>query len=72
MDWPCHSKPQSEWCDREGPGGFMGHTCKTTARIVAQSRLRAAERDFSAAENELHEANMKLENARESFAAVNK
>jgi hypothetical protein len=24
---PCRSKPRSEWCDRDGPGGFMGHTC---------------------------------------------
>ena len=24
---PCHSKPKEEWCDREGPGGFMGHPC---------------------------------------------
>lgn len=27
MDFPCHAKPQDEWCDRYGPGGFMGHTC---------------------------------------------
>lgn len=26
-NYPCHSKPKEEWCDREGPGGFMGHTC---------------------------------------------
>lgn len=25
--WPCHKRPQAEWCDRDGPGGFMGHTC---------------------------------------------
>lgn len=25
--WPCHRKPRREWCDREGLGGFMGHTC---------------------------------------------
>lgn len=25
--WPCHQKPREEWCDRDGPGGFMGHTC---------------------------------------------
>jgi hypothetical protein len=24
---PCHSLPRDQWCDREGPGGFMGHTC---------------------------------------------
>jgi hypothetical protein len=24
---PCHSRPQSEWCDHDGIGGFMGHTC---------------------------------------------
>lgn len=26
--YPCHSKPKSEWCDRDGPAGFMGHTCQ--------------------------------------------
>lgn len=26
--YPCHSLPREQWCDREGPGGFMGHTCK--------------------------------------------
>jgi hypothetical protein len=24
---PCHSLPREKWCDRNGPGGFMGHTC---------------------------------------------
>lgn len=24
---PCHSRPKEEWCDKHGPGGFMGHTC---------------------------------------------
>ena len=29
-NFPCHQKPQEEWCDYrvgEGTGGFMGHTC---------------------------------------------
>lgn len=26
-EYPCHSLPQEKWCDRLGPGGFMGHTC---------------------------------------------
>ena len=26
-EYPCHAKPQAEWCDHAGPGGFMGHTC---------------------------------------------
>ncbi len=25
--WLCRSKPKNKWCDRNGPGGFMGHTC---------------------------------------------
>lgn len=29
-DYPCHSRPQREWCDHDGPGGFMGHTCVET------------------------------------------
>jgi MerR HTH family regulatory protein len=24
---PCHKLPHSQWCDRKGPGDFMGHTC---------------------------------------------
>jgi hypothetical protein len=26
-DYPCHKLPRVQWCDRDGPGGFMGHTC---------------------------------------------
>lgn len=26
--WKCHDKPRRYWCDREGKGGFMGHTCQ--------------------------------------------
>ena len=27
-NWPpCHAKPREQWCDRDGPGEFMGHTC---------------------------------------------
>jgi hypothetical protein len=29
-DPPCHARPKSEWCDRDRPGGFMGHTCYRT------------------------------------------
>lgn len=28
-DFPCHALPKDQWCDRHGPGGFMGHTCDT-------------------------------------------
>ena len=27
LDYPCHAKPRAQWCDHDGPGGFMGHTC---------------------------------------------
>jgi hypothetical protein len=35
-DWPCHSHPsgQKAWCDSEGLGGFMGHTCIKGKRFV--------------------------------------
>lgn len=26
-DRPCHARPRDQWCDRDGVGGFMGHTC---------------------------------------------
>lgn len=70
--WPCHSKPKAEWCDRHGPGDFMGHTCRTIARVNAKTRLYDAEREFRRAENHLHEANIKLEKAREAMAVVYK
>jgi DNA adenine methylase len=25
--YPCHESARENWCDRDGPGGFMGHTC---------------------------------------------
>jgi hypothetical protein len=25
---PCHQLTRELWCDRDGPGGFMGHTCQ--------------------------------------------
>lgn len=25
--YPCHRKPKEQWCDSNGHGGFMGHTC---------------------------------------------
>lgn len=25
--YPCRLKPRRQWCDWNGPGGFMGHTC---------------------------------------------
>ncbi len=27
MEYPCHKLPKEQWCDYNGPGGFMGHTC---------------------------------------------
>lgn len=30
----CRSKPQDEWCDRKGTGGFMGHTCGTNDKRI--------------------------------------
>lgn len=27
MRYPCHKLPKKQWCDHDGPGGFMGHTC---------------------------------------------
>jgi hypothetical protein len=60
MDWPCHSKPKSEWCDRDGLGDFMGHTCRTMARVVAKARLREAKRQLQKAEDVLAEASAKF------------
>jgi len=26
-NFPCRQKPKDEWCDYQGQGDFMGHTC---------------------------------------------
>lgn len=39
---PCHALPMSQWCDAEGPGGFMGHTCGAARRQLVDSRLMAS------------------------------
>ena len=26
-EYPCHKLPKEQWCDYDGAGGFMGHTC---------------------------------------------
>lgn len=28
MDYACHRRHPDRWCDRNGSGGFMGHTCQ--------------------------------------------
>ena len=33
---PCHSRPEAEWCDKYGSGGFMGHTCWGEVRANSQ------------------------------------
>lgn len=33
---PCHAKPRAQWCDRDGPGGFMGHTCTVPPLPIIQ------------------------------------
>ena len=32
--YPCHQKGREHWCDSEGPGGFMGHTCVAPTSVV--------------------------------------
>jgi hypothetical protein len=27
FEWPCHRRSREYWCDWDGPGDFMGHTC---------------------------------------------
>lgn len=36
-NWPCHKHQQKEeWCDYNGPGGFMGHTCGSPITNLAE------------------------------------
>ena len=47
-DYPCHSKPQSEWCDKNGPGDFMGHTCHIRTDEHLETDLRIEDRTAQA------------------------
>jgi len=35
----CHLLPKDEWCDRDGLGGFMGHTCEPRAELIIRRWL---------------------------------
>lgn len=35
----CHALPQSEWCDKDGPGGFMGHMCSPGATSITGAKI---------------------------------
>lgn len=37
---PCHSRPRDEWCDKDGPGGFMGHTCQCKSAPHKQTKVQ--------------------------------
>lgn len=42
----CHSLPREQWCDRDGAGGFMGHTCKPPRPSASiDSDIEAMRRD---------------------------
>lgn len=41
--YPCRQKPQAEWCDHAGPGGFMGHTCHLTNEELMKPLFAKAE-----------------------------
>jgi hypothetical protein len=30
----CHDKPRDQWCDPNGPGDFMGHTCRNKLAAI--------------------------------------
>lgn len=32
LDYPCYARTRDQWCDRDGPGGFMGHSCRPQVR----------------------------------------
>lgn len=53
---PCHLKPREQRCDRDGPGGFMGHTwdagrgdavidAEAFVELLAAARAVLVERD---------------------------
>lgn len=40
MDYPCHKLTKEFWCDKDGPGGFMGHTCVTDQMAELRAHLK--------------------------------
>jgi len=51
MEYPCHKLPKEEWCDCNGPGGFMGHTCvkpsKTEVNHVGAGRAKITDKEIN-------------------------
>ena len=67
-EYPCHEHPRESWCDRDGPGGFMGHTCVERWRAHLErdldyqaSRLRMANDELNLVERAYGDARRKLE-----------
>lgn len=50
MEYPCHSLPHTEWCDAQGPGGFMGHTCIKTKPVeknyIGKGRVELSDKEI--------------------------
>lgn len=66
---PCRKLPRGQQCDRDGLGGFMGHTCYATLRMTTEerlsragSRLQGANQELDAAEREYRLALEAVEN----------
>lgn len=66
--YPCHEHPKENWCDRDGPGGFMGHTCIERHRSelrrnknLASEDIRIAEEDTRKAMTRYHQASDALD-----------
>lgn len=38
-DHPCHRLPRDQWCDSDGAGGFMGHTCSMPTTLTRDELL---------------------------------
>ena len=50
-EYPCHKLPKSQWCDHNGPGGFMGHTCieqkpPTEQNYVGECRAELTDKEI--------------------------
>lgn len=47
VTYPCYSGPIEKRCDRNGPGGFMGHTCGQNKAAVVPTGTSVRTRDYS-------------------------
>ena len=55
--WQCHRGPLDRWCDKDGLGGFKGHTCEQTFALKSMGMKEMTDDELA---DKLRELNQKI------------